>query len=242
MDKETLIDKHLAGNLTSEEQGQFEELISSDPKFKKEVAFRKDIAAVAFENEKVELKERLATVDKKGPSKKRSNLRRILFVIVGVLLLATAIIGYQLEKMRKSPEGIYAAHYKTHPNLYHPVTRGNADLMTKAFTAYENGNYKEAAELLEERIATSRALELKFYQAMAYGEMGNLPLAIKNLENIRRFESDYFAESYWYLGLYYIKQGNKTAAIERLQTFYEATDDVDRKKTTADLIYTLQGR
>ncbi|WP_235298564.1 tetratricopeptide repeat protein [Portibacter marinus] len=177
---------------------------------------------------------------KKGP-KGKSTLRRAILIIIGILLLAASIIGYNLEKTKKSPEGIFAAHYEVYPNVYHPVTVGNSDLMTRAFAAYENKNFKEAAELLEERIATSSAIPLKFYQAIAYGEMGNLPLAIKNLENIRRFDSPYIAESYWYLGLYYTKLGNKDAAVKRLQEFYEHSDNPERKKEAADIIHTLQG-
>ena len=140
--------------------------------------------------------------------------------------------------MKKSPEGIYASNYETFPNLYHPVTRGNADLMTEAFTAYENGNFSLAADKIGEQLKTSSALELKFYQAMAYGEMGNLPLAIGRLEDIRRFQSEYLDESYWYLGLYYIKQGNYTFAIDRLQTFIELSKD-EKKIAAATKILKL---
>lgn len=178
---------------------------------------------------------------RKQSPKEKNTLRRVLLIILGLLLIAAAIIGYQLEKKKNSPEGVFATYYEIHPNDYHSVTQGSQDVMDRAFAAYEIENYSEAAEFLGQRIASSNAIPLKFFQAMAYGEMGNLPLAIKNLENIRRFDSPYIDESYWYLGLYYAKQQNKDAAVKRMQDFYELNKDPKRKKAAADIIHHLQG-
>lgn len=160
-------------------------------------------------------------------------------VSIGVILLASAIIGYQLEKRQKSPEGIFSRNYEIMPNTFYSIKEGNKDIMTEAFMAYENKDFVLAAEKLEERIKTSGASELKFYQAMSYGEMGNFPLAIRSLENIKRFNSDYIDECYWYLGLYYIKQGNYQMSIKNFQDFVELTDDPIKKQKAIEIIKRL---
>ena len=172
-------------------------------------------------------------MNKKQEAKKsnegKNTLRRVLLIVLGIILLAAAVIGYQLEKEKNSPAGIYASHYEVAPNIYHPVTRGNSDSLTQAFMAYENGNYPEAVEKFSELIKVDRSIELKFYQAMAYAEIENYPLALKNLENIKRFQSDYLDDSYWYLGLFYLKTGKQPSAIRHFQDFIELTEDSEKK-------------
>jgi len=241
MDKKTIIDKHISGSLSKAEQQQFDRWVKEDEKFRNDVAFFEDLSVVTADHEKVALKERLEKVEGKLSGGKKRMVKRILLVILGLLMITAAIIGLRSDKMKSSPAGLYASNYEVYPNVYFPVTRGQGDEMTKTFMAYEQGNYKEAASMLEERLKTSSAIELKFYQAMAYGEIGNLPLAIRRLEDIRRFDSDYIDEAHWYLGLYYVKQGNKPAAIDRLQTFYELSDDEAKKKAVVDIIRELQG-
>lgn len=237
MDKQNLIDKHVTGSLNADEKKQFEIWLKEDNTFKNDVSFYENLTAVSRESAKAELKEQLKKRESKIANKGKNNLRRILLVVLGLLLIASALIGYQLEKKKKSPEGIYASYYEPYPNVYYPVTRGNTDDMTQAFMAYENRDYKTAAEKLEERLKTSSAIELKFYQAISYAEMGNLPLAIGNLEDIKRFSSEYIDETYWYLGLFYLKQYNYQAAITHFQDFIELTKDTTKK---ADAIKILK--
>lgn len=175
-------------------------------------------------------------------SKGKRLFKRIALAVLGVILMLVAYFGYRNEEQKNTPAGIYAANYEVYPNVYFPLTPGNTDVMTEAFSAYEKGNYKLAAEKLEERLQSSSALELKFYQAMSYAEMGNLPLAIRRLEDIRRFDSAYVDECYWYLGLFYMKLGNYAAAIERFQIFYEISTDEAKKEVAKKSIYLLQAQ
>jgi tetratricopeptide (TPR) repeat protein len=242
MEKQTIIEKHLKGSLNAKEQEQFDTWIKEDVKFQNEVKLLTDLAAVTRKEEEAELKSRLGKVESKLENSGKRRIKRIALVILGVLLLLAAYFGLQHQEKQNTPEGIYAANFEVYPNVYYPVTRGNTDVMTQAFMAYERGDYKEAAVYLGERLETSSALELKFYQAMSYAQMGNLPLAIRNLEDIRRFDSQYVDECYWYLGLMYMKQGNNAAAIERFQIFYELSTEEDKKQVAIRSIYTLQAQ
>jgi tetratricopeptide (TPR) repeat protein len=242
MDKQTIIEKHLKGILNAAEQAQFDSWVKEDAKFRNEVKFLTDLSAAVTKEEQSELKSRLVEVEKKIGSKGKRLGKRIALIVLGVLLLLAAYFGYRMEEQKNTPAGIYAANYKVYPNVYFPVTRGKTDVMSEAFMAYERGDYKVAAEKIEERLQTSSALELKFYQAMSYAEMGNLPLAIRKLEDVRRFDSAYVDECYWYLALFYMKQGNYPAAIERFQTFYEISTDEPKKEVAKKSIYLLQAQ
>ncbi len=168
--------------------------------------------------------------------KQKSKLRRVILVSIGVLLLSASFIGYNMEKKRKSPDGIFARYYETFPNTYFKTSEGGEDVMNKAFLFYEKGQYVQAAELLEERIKTSSAVELKFYRGLCYLEMGNYPLALKDLENIKRFSSDIIDETYWYLGMIYLKQKNYSAARSHFQDFIELTNDQEKRKEAIAIV------
>lgn len=240
MDKQTIIDKHIKGSLSQVEKQQFDVWMKEDQKFMNDVGFYENLSVVVQDHEKEALKSRLEGAESKLLGGKKKMLKRILLILLGLLLLTAVFLGLRMEKMKSSPAGLYASNYEVYPNVYFPVTRGQSDEMTKTFMAYEAGNYGEAARLIEERLKTSSAIELKFYQAIAYGEIGNLPLAIGRLEDIRRFDSPYVDESYWYLGLYYLKQGNHPSAIDRFQTFYELSNDIAKKKAAEEIIGALQ--
>jgi tetratricopeptide (TPR) repeat protein len=242
MEKQKIIDKYIAGKLTREEKSQFDTWMKEDPKFSRDVKFLKDLSAVVSKEEESDLKSRLIEVEKKVANKGKRLAKRIGLIVLGVLLLLAAYFGYRNAEQKNTPAGIYAANYEVYPNVYFPVTRGKTDIMSEAFMAYERGDYKLAAEKIEERLQTSNALELKFYQAMSYAEMGNLPLAIRNLEDVRRFDSAYVDECYWYLALFYMKLGNYPAAIERFQTFYEISTDEPKKEVAKKSIYLLQAQ
>lgn len=231
-----IIEKYIRGALTDSEQEQFDTWNKSDENFRKEVKFQQDLAVIAKEDMRLKIKNQLEKQEKKLANKGKRTVRRVLLVVLGILLLAAAFFGYQREKKMKSPEGIYAKHYETYPNVYFPVTRGKTDLMTMAFMAYEGRDFVEAAKQIDEKLKTSSANELKFYQAISYAEIGNFPLAIKNLEDIKRFQSDYTDEAYWYLGLFYLKMQNTPSAIRNFQDYIEVTDNDKLKKNAIKIL------
>lgn len=240
MKYDDLIDKYMQGNLSAEEENQFLDLKANSEKFRNALTFHEDLKVAATESERNEITKRLKANHQKTQKWRPKKWMRVAVIIAGLTMLGIGIWGLSQGNKQVTPEMMYASNYEVYPNVYFPVTRGNSEeIMTKAFTAYENGNYKLAAEMMEEKLKTSDALELKFYQAICYGEMGNLPLAIRNLENIRRFNSDYIDESYWYLGMYYLKQGNTAAARERLQTFLELSKDEAMRKKAVDMVMQL---
>jgi len=237
MDQKSMIDQYISGNLSESEKAKITERIANDKEFAEEVKFRSQIGAVAVESERKVLKKRLQKMESNSEKPVKNNLRRVIMIIIGMLLIAAAFIGYNMEKKSKSPEAIYAAHYETYPNVYHPVTRGNSDELTRAFMAYENSNFSEASEMLEVQISESaNNLPLIFYQGLSYGEIGNYALAIKNLEEVKNSDSEYSDEAYWYLGLFYLKQGNKNAAIARLDEYKNRIEDPSKKESANQLL------
>ena len=61
-------------------------------------------------------------------------------------------------------------------------------------------------------------------------------MAIKNLEDIKRFQSDYTDEAYWYLGLFYLKMQNTPSAIRNFQDYIEVTDNDKLKKNAIKIL------
>jgi tetratricopeptide (TPR) repeat protein len=241
MEKQKLeiIERFVRGQLSNEEQVKFDSWNKDDANFRKEVKFQQDLQVVTKEDMKLKIKEQLEKQERKAANKGKRTVRRIILVVVGLGLIAAAIIGYQWEKKQKSPEGIYSSNYETYPNVYFPVNKDKSDIMNMAFTAYENGEFAEAARQMDERLKTSSSNELKFYQAIAYAEIGNFPLAIKNLEDIKRFQSDYTDEAYWYLGLFYLKMQNTPSAVRYFQDYIEITDNEKLRQKAIKIVKNL---
>lgn len=240
MNREELIDRYIQGELEAEALKKFEQSLKNDESLRNAVKLRKDLTSVIKDTEKEHLMARMKNLEAGNRPQKSSLVRRLLLITVGIILLLVAIFGYRHQMSKASPQTLYAEHFSPHPNVYYPVTRGNTDLLTKAFMAYESGAYVEAAELIEQQLQTSNAPALKFYQGICYAAMGNLPLAIRRFEDIKRWDTPYIDESYWYLGLIYSKQNLYEKSIENFQNFYELSNDDAKKEVAKNAILSMR--
>ncbi|GLR19889.1 tetratricopeptide repeat protein [Portibacter lacus] len=224
MDKQDLLDKYLEGSLSEAETNVFNSLRKSDPDFDEQVNFQDDLAEVVLEDERRRLKTLL--LNRKSNITNSKNPNKWILIGLGILLLLATIILVRYVNSGNPNEAIYASFYEPLPNSYRPVSRNSINnAETQGFTAYESENYVLAAEKFEERLKDQYDLSIVFYQGICYGENGDLDAAIQNLEKIKGKEFPYATESQYYLGLYYLKQNNKTESIRNLQDFIQSGKD-----------------
>lgn len=229
MDKQELLDKYLAGNLNEEETAAFNELRAADHAFNDEVTFHDDLREVVFEDERLRLKQVLA--DKKAASTKsnKKKPRTLLLISLAVLVILASIFTYRYQQRQKSPEGIYASYFEPYPNSYRPVSRNALNTAeTQGFTAYENGNYTLAAEKFEESLDQKQDLSIIFYQGIAYGALGEISLAIQKMESVKGRDFPYSSESYWYLGLYYLRKDKIDASTRNFRNYIDLGEDAGK--------------
>jgi tetratricopeptide (TPR) repeat protein len=239
MNKQELLEKYLAGNLSEEETVAFDELRKTDPDFNVDVSFHDDLSEVVLEDERKRLKS-ILTNRKPGKTKSNSRLRRMLLIGLGLLLILATIFIFQYEKRQKSPVSIFASYFEPYPNSYRPVSRNSLNnAETQGFTAYENRNYELAAEKFDETLKENIDLSIIFYQGICYGAMGNLPDAIQNMERVKGRDFPYSTESYWYLGLYYLKQNETDRAVRHFKNFIALSKDTEKIAAAQDILQRL---
>ena len=176
---------------------------------------------------------------KKKPVKKKNTVRRIIMIAIGISLLTIAYFGLKKQTTKSEPVDIFTKYYSPVPNTYYDVNLSSDSLMDAAFTAYEKGDFLEASKAIEKKLETSPSYELNFYLGQCYGQIGNYPLAIKNLESMKRFDTPYLDDAYWLLGFYFYKQNNLQFSLKNFQDFEYITKDPVRQQSAVEIIKIL---
>ena len=143
-----------------------------------------------------------------------SRLTRVITVAATIAVLW--ITGYMVFKKEAPGEKIYRTYYEpfTHSSAFNGLY--NSQDHAQAIKLYENGDYSEALLMFEQAIVDNPSnLALQFYYAMCHLELGNTGFAIADFQQLANSDDPGFsAPSTWYLGLAYVKAGQKQKAGE----------------------------
>lgn len=137
-----------------------------------------------------------------SPSKKTglSTVKKVLLLLAA---LAMCLALYYLAPAKpSSANAVFAAHYSTYPNVIDPLTKGTVSAELSVYQAYEQGLYTEVVATLSHKADLSS--DEQFYLAMAYIEIGDLPLAEQLL--LSTTDDRYNFSKQWYLSLICLKQ------------------------------------
>jgi hypothetical protein len=132
--------------------------------------------------------------------------------MLGVFLLIRTLLP------SSNPEKLFSSFYKPFDAIS-PVTRtinnNPADSYSSAIASYKNGDYEKAsagfASVLEK---DPSAISAKFLLGLSQIASKNYNKAINLLESVANDGGEYGKEARWYLGLTYVKTGNKQKAAE----------------------------
>jgi tetratricopeptide (TPR) repeat protein len=174
---------------------------------------RKDFITASLKAEPVETREETKIEKKKGIS--RSLLVRYISLsaaaVIGVVILLNTLLPSSTENLFNS--------YYTPFNAISPVTRnasnGNEEIYSSAINNFKAGDYKSAVtEFSEVNLRNPATGSPLFYMGLSNIELGNFSRAVSELSTIAAGSGEYVKEAQWYLGLAYIKTGEKLKAAE----------------------------
>ena len=157
---------------------------------------------------------------KKSAGKKRRLIRRL--VISYTMLAAAAIMGavFLIRPLLPSynPDKIFSKFYEPLPVLS-SVTRsidaGENEAFASALQSYKGGNYPDAATgFSQAMIKETASLSPRFYLGITQIALQDYNKAIDLLDDVASQQSELSKDARWYLGLAYIKAGNKGKASE----------------------------
>jgi TolA-binding protein len=160
---------------------------------------------------------------------KRSDLQKYTVIRIISLSAAVLIAGFVLIKTlipSDNPEKLFASYYKPF-NIESPVTREYnsdfSDQYAEAINMYKQGKYDLAAPLFNALVQKDTSnITASFYLGITQLELRNYEQAITQLSKSISKPQEFTKEAQWYLGLSYLKTGEKTKAIPYFEILSES--------------------
>lgn len=228
MEKEELIQAYVHGTLNDTETAAFEKELSTNLDLRNAVLDYKNIHESIKLAERENLKKRLQQLNLEEEivkPQKKTIVRRLRPYLLP--LAAASVIGIIFlvnDGFSSNNTDLYNDYYTSYPNTLQPITRSTADtnIETKAFVAYESGDYKKATVLFKEILANKIDPDIKFYYSMSLINSGNEKKALPLLNQLKKDSTLYVPQTYWYAALLELKKGNNQRSkelIDSLQLF-----------------------
>lgn len=231
MDKEQLLYRYFSKNLTPEQEQQFNELLETDSEFKEQFDFEINLQGAIQDTESKNLKSKLIGFEKDISDKtpvltlRKNNYQKWAMAASVALLFGLGWFGYNSIFSTNYSE-IYDSNFQEYPNTVYTITRGDTveSLEREAFSAYESGNYETALQNFELLQNENNRVYLDFYMAHSFLNLGNTKKAREHFQNTIDADTQFIAESHWYLALISIKEKDKENAVKSLKTLTSKFD------------------
>ncbi|WMQ64161.1 tetratricopeptide repeat protein [Imtechella halotolerans] len=210
MDK-ILIEKYFTGKITAEESLEFKKRYISDPEFKQEVDFYKNVKKVAGAVDDENFKVTLQCFE--SEFSRRRSIRPTDRIRTFIAIAAVFVIGFSIVSLwptKVSEADLFNTYFEPSKNISIPIIRseGSQEIITEAFDAYSIKDYEKAASLFEKAFTVHRNPELLFYQANSLLANGQTEYAIEQFKKHLELQEMLTNRSHWYLALAYLKSGN----------------------------------
>jgi len=203
------IDRYLKGDMSPEEQRDFESQLEQDADLKNLFEFTRDADRAIEVEELKKLKSGLQKMDKGAKTRKS-----YLWVKVAASVLFMVVLGYLVLQNKLDKNALYEAYYEPYPNIAEPISRsqGSAE---NAYQLYESGNYEDALKLLEAR--TEKSDTTIFYIGQSHMAQGDLEAADAKFIMISK-ESPFFQPAQWYTALIALKTQDRKVYVSKLSS------------------------
>jgi tetratricopeptide (TPR) repeat protein len=221
MSQFTRIEDYKNGLLSTELQQQFLQDLQSDSALEKEFRFSEAIDR-AIGDERARNFERALKSAHKTYERKHSYT--LLLKAAASLAILAVIGGSALFYMNGRPSGMEKIAGKYY-EVYQPLNGlrsadpGQNQNIRTAFDAYRNGNYDAAISLFDRIAVVNPAnIQVRFYQAVSYLEIDKPGQAISMFTAIIEARDNFYTPlAEYYLGMSYLKTGDKNAAIRQFE-------------------------
>ncbi|MCB0707121.1 MAG: tetratricopeptide repeat protein [Saprospiraceae bacterium] len=225
-----LIEKHLAGLLTKEEQTVFDQLLNEDPSLAKEIAFHTRMNTV-LGGEKIHQfrsvlqqvnKEWTASEAKAVPRVRRINTRSILGIAATIVFLLAAL-WFLFPTEKPSNDALFASNFEPYTMVLNQRSELAADPIEQAINQavlnYNQQEFEKAATGFQQlREVDPANVTYSFYTAISQLANGESAAAITLLEQLLVSDDHLLVEqSRWYLALAYLKENESQKARSTLQ-------------------------
>lgn len=220
--------------MSAEEAAAFENNLETDPQFREEFDFNKDLLESMRIHYKSVLKDKLQSLEEPAEDSQKKGNQRRFFQITGIaaaiaLLLA---VGYGLFFTPSDPQGIFEQHFTPYYNVLNGTERSAGNVSGDlAMRLYEQQQYEEALVVFREAIRQHPDnTGLLFYKALSHLSVTQSDSAIAALNQVVNEPEGQLQEpARWYLGLAYLQKGDVGQATEMFTTIKASGDSYSER-------------
>ncbi len=208
MERETLLEKYLQGELSPTERSEFDALLNSDANFKGEVQFHNDLKSVTEAEDDDQFREMLSDFESEARMEKPSVKRfPVKWLVAASILLVVGLTYFFTVDHSVSTQELFVINFEPYRNVVHPLTRGEdaTDTKTEAFSAYQTKDYETAQFLFTELYTDTQEPYYLFYRANALIELNRAEEAVPLLQEHLDTEDSLVKNSRWYLAMAYLQ-------------------------------------
>jgi tetratricopeptide (TPR) repeat protein len=209
-----LVEKYFDAELNDSEMNHFTTLLESDQNFKTLVEQEKTIIGAIRHQGLTEnlqyLKALEANLSDNSSVRLQAPIKRWYYVAAAVTIGVLIVGKVLLNTFNESPDQLFEAYFTPYPNMFEPTVRGNSAVnkRTQAFQSYDQGDYKNAAVLFTELLATNKEPGMLLLLGNANLILGNVEKAKENFTILNKDFDELDIQSKWYLSLCYLKSGD----------------------------------
>ncbi|MEO8932912.1 MAG: hypothetical protein ABI295_01290 [Xanthomarina sp.] len=226
-----LFEDYLSQMLQPEEKMAFENRLQNDLMFNDAYETYKQASKfleIHLENEEKSeaFKANLETVSSRYFTKEetsKTKAKRINPWYYSIAAAAILAIGFFVTQQLSNP--VYE-NYANYGSISLTVRGAQNETLSKAETAFNSHNYKEANIYFSHLLKTdANNMELQLYKAVSLVELNNYSEADVLFDNIIQTPSVFKDKAIWYLGLSKLKQGDEIACVKVLKTLPKDSED-----------------
>lgn len=245
MNNNDLICKYLLGGMDADSEREFAQELKNNPELHKEYEFQKEVAEAITEDDIMELRGELESIEssrRKGLKLHLTNIQKFTAAASITLFLGLGLLWLYIGQIT-NPQELYASYFQTYPNI-HSQRSVNKDAQTErlervAFQAYEEKNWTVAVSLFNELIdASPENTTYVFYGGIVNLKQEKPEQAISHFKEVLQEQDNLLAsQANWYIALAYLKTGN----INQVKYYLDKiiTANMDRKEEAKELLQKL---
>jgi len=225
MNKEDLINGYFEGTLSDNELKTLESLLENDAAFTEDFEFQKALKSALKKEDRKNIKAIFSDLNQKNIASKTKvfNIRPWLVAASIAILVGLGSWLLFFNSNTLDTDTLYATHFVPYENVVNPIQRGVEieNIKTKAFLAYENGEYEKALQLFEKANTHSEDHYITFYEAIILMQLNKHEKAINLLNEYITNDGKLADRATWYLALSYLKLGKIKPCKTTLKTLIE---------------------
>lgn len=227
-----LVEKYFNNTLNEKERDEFDTLYKTNPDFKNEVEFVKNLKKVTEHQDNQNFRKQLQSYEKalSNTYRRKKWLKSLIAsaAIIAVVICISFIFNNSINE-----DALFSSYFEPSKNVTFPIVRSdtNVGLQNDAFIAYSENNFETAINLFERSYKNTKNSELLFYEGNALLALGKTNEAILKFKEHLNYSDRLSNRSHWYLALAYLKSEDLSNAKLHLHLVLKSQESFKKEET-----------